>query len=227
MCRTASRSGNGGLDRRRHRSRPRPGLASLRVLANAVRDGHRRLFEPIPLSCCARRGTSSLRKTWMPSWSPPMPWTIGQYLLGLEVRGQLLVRTAAPRSRRLSPAVPPPYARCRQLGLELPRPGLDVEFISRVGHGRYLRVGSRPPPPALAVVFMVAAGWRRYQRPGWVRIRWNEGSYDANPSSHQTARHELRSQPTLRQHFKDPKPHQLSRPERLNCCSVNGAVSAG
>ena len=110
-------------------------LANLRVLANAVRDGYTVVCSEPTAALMLRQEYVKLTEDLDAELVAANTMDVGQYLLGLEARGQL-PRPHEPlaRPRRLSSALPPASDRrgnARALAAARTCSSLDVEFINR------------------------------------------------------------------------------------------------
>ena len=109
-----ARLGDARSGRRRRRSRPRPGPGNLRVLGNAVRDGYTIVCSEPTAALMLRQEYLKLTDDLDAALVAENTMDLGQYLAGLDTRGQLpRPHRSAARAGGLPPALPPPGTRRR------------------------------------------------------------------------------------------------------------------
>lgn len=195
-------------------------LANLRVLANAVRDGYTIVCSEPTAALMIRREYTRLTEDLDAALVAANTMEVGQYLLGLEERG-LLPRPSEPLSAKVG-YHQPCHLRALDVGMpgyELMRRvvGLDVEFIDRgcsgMG-GTYGLARDRFWPSRRS-----GRGLLRRLREGDIeigstecgacRIQMEQGIPKRTLHPVKLLAMGYGLNPTLRQHFKDPKPRHV------------------
>jgi FAD/FMN-containing dehydrogenase/Fe-S oxidoreductase len=194
-------------------------LANLRVLANAVRDGYTVVCSEPTAALMLREEYVKLTEDLDAELVAANTMDVGQYLLGLEVRGQL------PRPREPLHARVGYHQPCHLRALDVGNPGLellrnvlelDVEFINRGCSGMGGTYGLARD--RFFTSLRAGRGLLRRLRDGDIDIGATEcGACRIQIEQGVTIRtlHPIKLlamsyglNPTLRQHFKDPKPRR-------------------
>ena len=180
-------------------------LANLRVLANAVRDGYTVVCSEPTAALMLREEYVKLTEDLDAELVAANTMDVGQYLLGLDARGQL-PRPRAPlaRPRRLSPTVSSSRLQRRQSGsravAQRSGAGRRIHQPRLLGHGGHLRPGSRSVPDVASRRSRTAqAASRRRYRDRRHRMRPmpdpdGARNHQAHAPSHQALEHGLWSQ---------------------------------
>ena len=197
-------------------------LANLRVLANAVRDGYTVVCSEPTAALMLREEYVKLTEDLDAELVAANTMDVGQYLLGLDARGQL------PRPREPLHARVGYHQPCHLRALDVGNPGLEllrnvlgarrrVHQPRLLGHGGHLRAGSRSlldlasgrPRSAQAA----ARRRHRDRRHRMRRVPDPDGtrSHQANPPPHQAPEHGLRPEPLARATLQRSQAAQRSR----------------
>jgi Fe-S oxidoreductase len=205
----------GDVDRAREQS-----LANLRVLANAVRDGYTVVCSEPTAALMLREEYVKLTEDLDAALVAANTMDIGHYLLGLDARGQL------PRPREPLHARVGYHQPCHLRALDVGTPGLDllrnvlgldVEFINRGCSGMGGTYGlSRD---RFWTSLRAGRGLMRRLRDadidigstecGACRIQMEQGSAKRTLHPIKLLSLGYGLNPSLRQHFKDPKPRHV------------------
>ena len=194
-------------------------LANLRVLANAVRDGYTVVCSEPTAALMLRQEYVKLTEDLDAELVAANTMDVGQYLLGLDARGQL------PRPREPLHARVGYHQPCHLRALDVGNPGLellrnvlelDVEFINRGCSGMGGTYGLARD--RFWTSLRAGRGLLRRLRDGDIDIGATEcGACRIQMEQGVTKRtlHPIKLlslgyglNPTLRQHFKDPKPRR-------------------